>query len=263
MRNRADHPGRARVSAVKAREYVTMRAVEDWHWWYAGLRALLEQHWNTYVSLENPVTGDIGCGTGATLALLQSSGRCFGLDRSPHAIALCRERGLAPTAVGSVDAIPFPDAFFDVLLSMDVLPHKWVRDREAAMREMARVMKPGAFLFLNLPAYQWLHSSHDVAVEQEWRPAASTVRRMLTGAGLDSVRVTYWNTLLFPVAAAIRLIRKAYRDESSRSDFRRADSTPLDWLCGAVLRIERAALHYVDLPFGLSIFAVARKPLQP
>ena len=238
-----------------------MRHVEDWHWWYVGLRGLLKRQWNTHVSRGNPRVGDMGCGTGANLAMLQGEGSCFGLDRSSSAIAFCRERGLSGTVLASVDSIPCPSETFDAVLSMDVLPHKWVRDKQGALTEMARVLKPGGYLFLNLPAYQWLHSSHDVAVEQDWRATASVVRRMLASSGLEPVRITYWNTLLFPGVAVLRLLRKGKKTVESASDFRHTAPTALDSLCGSVLALERLILRYIDLPFGLSVFAVARKPL--
>ncbi|MFO7976814.1 MAG: methyltransferase domain-containing protein [Candidatus Hydrogenedentota bacterium] len=246
---------------MKPREYVTMRAVEDWHWWYEGLRGVLKHHWNRYVSKENPVILDVGCGTGANMVLLENDGRCFGLDRSSKAIAFCRERGLKKIALASAGSLPYPSDTFDAAVSLDVLVHKWIQDKQAALDEMARILKPGGYLFLNLSAYQWLRSSHDVAVEQDWRTRAAEIRQMLNASGLEVERITYWNTLLFPAIAAVRLVRKCTRNQSERSDFRHTQRTPLDFVCAGALRLERCLLPWTSLPFGLSVFAVASKPL--
>ena len=247
---------------MRPQEYVTMRAVEDWHWWYRSLRGLLKHQWNTYVLRENPRFADIGCGTGANLAYLETTGFRAGLDISRDAVAFCRERDLIATAVGAANVLPYADDAFDVALSMDVLCHKAVSDREGALREVFRILRPGGLFFLNLPAYQWLHSSHDVAVETNWRPTARIVRNLLEDNGFEPLRVTYWNTLLFPVLAAVRLLRKPWKHRTCGSDLHENANASLNKALEAILKAERTLLRYIDMHFGLSIFAVARKPFK-
>lgn len=247
---------------MRPQEYVTMRAVEDWHWWYRSLRGLLKQQWNTFVACENPRFADIGCGTGANLACLETTGLRAGLDISRDAVAFCRERGLMATAVGSANALPYAGDAYDAVLSMDVLCHKAVSDREGALREVFRILRPGGVFLLNLPAYQWLHSSHDVAVETNWRPTARIVRKLLENNGFEPLRVTYWNTLFFPALATVRLLRKPWKHRTCGSDLRENASGTLNKALDAFLKAERTLMRYVNLPFGLSVFAVARKPFS-
>lgn len=247
---------------MKPQEYVTIYTVEDWHWWYTGLRDVLKHHWNIYVSHGKIDLADVGCGTGGNMAFIETEGRAYGLDRSPEAIAFCRQRGLTKTIVASADQIPYPNEMFEAVLSLDVLSHRWVQNKQDALNEMARILKPGGYLFLNLPAYQWLHSSHDVAVEQDWRATASQVRQMLTVSGLEIDRVTYWNTLLFPAFALLRLMRKRKKGNPSSSDLGPTKKTGLDFICTMFLRLERYLMRRIDLPFGLSVFAVAHKSLR-
>jgi ubiquinone/menaquinone biosynthesis C-methylase UbiE len=84
---------------------------------------------------------EVGCGTGLLLARIAAFARSAkGIDLSPGMLAHARERGLDVTE-GSATSLPFPDASFDVVCSFKVLAH--VREIDVALREMARVTRPG------------------------------------------------------------------------------------------------------------------------
>src|SRR5581483_6123193 len=98
---------------------------------------------------------DAGCGTGGTLRHLRAAVpgmTLVGMDYDRRACALARQKSGCPIAAGSIDALPFPDHVFDVILSADVLCHRAV-DQERALAELHRCLKPGGRLVLNLPAY--------------------------------------------------------------------------------------------------------------
>jgi ubiquinone/menaquinone biosynthesis C-methylase UbiE len=98
---------------------------------------------------------DVGCGTG-TLAIaaarrVGSSGRVCGIDPSPEMIgratAKAQKAGVAVDfRLAVVEALPFPDGSFDLVLSTLMLHHLPRATREAAMRESRRVLKPGGRL---------------------------------------------------------------------------------------------------------------------
>jgi SAM-dependent methyltransferase len=97
---------------------------------------------------------DLGCGAGfdafVAARLVGPSGRVAGVDLSPEMLA-CAEtaRGAAglPRAEfreAAVEALPFPDADFDVAISNGVL--NLIPDKPAALAEIFRVLKPGGRL---------------------------------------------------------------------------------------------------------------------
>lgn len=87
---------------------------------------------------------ECGCGTGLILErLAQFARRASGIDLSPGMLELARARGL-DVQEGSVTALPFPDATFDVTCSFKVLAH--VPDIGRALAEMARVTRPGGVI---------------------------------------------------------------------------------------------------------------------
>lgn len=89
---------------------------------------------------------ELGCGTGLILQRLnEHAATATGIDLSPKMAAIARHKGL-DVHVGSVTALPFADASFDVVCSFKVLPH--VSDISAALEEAARVTRPGGHLIL-------------------------------------------------------------------------------------------------------------------
>jgi SAM-dependent methyltransferase len=154
-------------------------------------------------------------------------------------------------------ALPFGCNSFDVVVLCDVLCHSSIPDKSVALKEMHRVLRPGGLVFLNLPAYQWLLSSHDRAYRQDRRFTRGAVLALLRGTGFEPVTATYWNTFLFPAAVAVRVWRKFARTEVS--DLAAGFSHPASGPVGALLGVERALVRRVALPFGLSVLAVGRK----
>jgi SAM-dependent methyltransferase len=242
---------------VNLREYEIMYHVEDGHWWYKALRERLSDAWKRFLPGDRVRLLDVGCGTGANLAVFVQQSQVFGIDYAKEAVHFCRKRGLAATAVASAVSLPFPGSSFDVLVSCDVLCHRSITNKQATLDELVRVVRPGGFIVLNLPAYQWLMSSHDVAVHTDRRFTSPEVAQMFQAAGCSTVHATYWNSLLFPALAAVRLWRRLRPRPSS--DLDGASGESMGALLGAVMRLERTVTGYMPLPVGLSIFAVGQK----
>ncbi len=103
---------------------------------------------------------DAGCGYGRNLVyLLREGTEVFGLDADAEAVehvrrlAAALESGLpaANFQVGSIEQMPFPDAFADVVICNSVL--HFARDEEhfnAMLGELWRVLRPGGMLFCRL-----------------------------------------------------------------------------------------------------------------
>jgi len=83
---------------------------------------------------------DLGCGDGQLTERLAAAGALVrGVDTSPQMVAATRARGVAADEA-SAEALPFADAEFDAVFSNAVL--HWVRDQDAMMREVHRVLRP-------------------------------------------------------------------------------------------------------------------------
>jgi SAM-dependent methyltransferase len=243
-------------------EHRRMYRLEDDHWWFVGRRGILQ------VLLEGlrldaarTTILDVGCGTGANFAMLRRFGRVVGSDAFPTALDLCRERGFTNLCGADAGRLPLPPGAVDIVTAFEVFEH--LADDVAALGEVHRVLRTGGRLLLTVPAHPFLWSDHDRALDHHRRYTRRLLTRRLADAGFAIDRLTYCFTLLFPPAAAIRLLERVARP------FRPTNGTPrpdvretAPWLSRmllSVLACEAALLRRVNLPFGLTLAAVARK----
>jgi ubiquinone/menaquinone biosynthesis C-methylase UbiE len=100
---------------------------------------------------------DVGCGSGRLTIAAQNwvgpNGEAQGIDASPEMIAVARKNtaraGLAAKfEVGLVEAMPFPDGMFDVVLSRLVMHHLPGELKQRGLAEMRRVLKPGGLCLI-------------------------------------------------------------------------------------------------------------------
>jgi SAM-dependent methyltransferase len=245
-------------------EYALMRQVEDSYWWYAALRESVDSEVKRRLAGNSQARIlDAGCGTGGMMEVLRRENPAWqisGLDFSPQAIAHTRQRGFTDVTQGSVDALPYPDASFDAVVSLDVLYFDGV-DEARAMSEFHRVLKPGGVLVLNLPAFDVLRGEHDVAVSGVRRYTPSRVRAMLSQCGLEALRVHCWNAWLFLPILAWRLlsrVRQSKRSGAAKSDLS-MPPTLINKTLTALARIDMSLCRAIHSPLGTSVQAVARK----
>ena len=236
-----------------------MLAAADEHWWYRGRRRIVR---GELEALELPGGArllDAGCGSGQLLSLLSEFGEPTGVDPQPEFVACAAARGY-DAVEGALPDLPFADATFAAVTCLDVLEH--LPDDQAALTELARVTVPGGVLLVTVPAYEALWSSHDEANEHLRRYRARRLRPLAERSGWIAERLTYFNALLLPPAAAVRLaqrLRHPPRTEAA-SDLELTPRT-LNRALEVPLRLEAALLRAGGrLPAGLSLLAVLRRP---
>jgi SAM-dependent methyltransferase len=247
---------------MRPNEYRVMFEAEESYWWYRGLRVLLTALIARYApTRRDAMILDAGCGTGANMKLLEAYGRVIGVDIAEPAIDFSRARGIPGDRVflASVTDLPFRPNLFDLAISLDVICN--IAEDVGAFAELARVLKRGGVAIVQMPAYQWLWSRHDVAVGHQRRYAARDLRDKLSRVGFHVERMMSANMLLFPFVAARRLLFERYSAANGRpvqSDISPLPR-PLNALLSAFYAAEMRVASRIDFPYGLSLIAVARK----
>jgi ubiquinone/menaquinone biosynthesis C-methylase UbiE len=238
-------------------EYRKMADVEDRMWYYRALHRHVARSLRAGGLPADAAVLDAGCGTGGLLRHLraeQPAWRLTGVDLSPLACGLARERSGAEIAEGSVTQLPFADASFEAIVSCDVLCQ--VEQPATALREFVRCLKPGGTIVMTMPAYQWLFSYHDRQVANLRRTTRPEMRVLLESAEFRPVFSTYWNTLPFPLAV---LRRKIFPPGDPTSDVRLYPA-PLEFMFNAMMALEQGWLSAGGrLPYGSSVLVVGRK----
>jgi SAM-dependent methyltransferase len=242
---------------MNSAEYARMYEAEERQWWYAGMRAISLALLAPHLAPRKLAFLDAGCGTGVNLEHLGRLGSAFGVDISEDAIAFCCSRGVS-VARGSVLELPVKSAAVDGVTSFDVLYHRWVSDDLAAVREMARVLRPGGLLLIRVPALKLLWGAHDEEVHSRHRYTRGELEGLLAGAGMTLLRSSYANFFLFPLLLARRSLDRMLGRHGSDVGFLPA---PLEWAFRGLLHAEAWLIgHGVSLPVGASVFVLARKP---
>jgi SAM-dependent methyltransferase len=242
--------------------YAELFEVENSHWWHAHKRAVAHDLIRRWTRPGRVL--DVGAGTGRMLAELRKLGwRAAGVDGETEAAAFCRRRGVA-VALAELGAgqLPFARGRFDLVLALDVLEH--LPDDGAALKEMARVTRPGGIVLVSVPAYRRLFSYWDEMLGHCRRYTAGEMRALLSEAGYRVLRCGYYFSYILAPAVVVRLLKaRAGRGRPAEpmvSDFQ---VRPLDLLISPVLRglsaVERVVLRRSCLPFGLSLLGLAKK----
>ena len=243
---------------MKKDEYRIMFEAEEQHWWYRGLRKISLQFIKKYAPTSILKVLDVGCGTGILTKILSIDHDVTRIDYSEDAISFCRMRELENVKQASANDLPFDNESFDLVTCMDVLYHKGV-DAKKALSEIYRVLRPGGLFAINLPAFNFLYSSHDRAIETARRFTRKEVKHLLLETKLKILKLIYWDFFLFPVVATTRLIRK--RSDKETSDINVPTKIINEFLY-FILRTEANLIRLTSLPWGTSVFAVAQKPIN-
>ncbi len=243
--------------------YLAFAALEDHHFWFVSRRRIF------FDLLDRALRGrrdldvlEIGCGTGGMLGPMQRYGTVHGIDIAHEFVAHCRKRGFDRLLTASGYELPLRDASFDVVGLFDTMEH--IPDDRRALQEVCRVLKPGGTCFVSVPAYQWLWSQNDKIAHHCRRYTATRLRGVLEQAGLEVQRLSYFNTLLFPMIVPAVLTQKALAALGRLpKDYNNSSVPlpgPLNRLFTWIMSSERYVLRHLDLPVGHSLLALARRP---
>lgn len=247
-------------------EYQTMRTVEDSYWWYRTLRSHVVRELATRL-LPRAHVLDAGCGTGGMLDSLRrhpARWQLSGLDLSPDAVRFTRDRGFSSISEGSISCITMAAEQCDAVVCLDVLYHEAV-DETAALRELHRVLKPGGWLILNLPAWDSLAGEHDRAVKGARRYTPARIRSLLAPPLWHIESLHGWNALLFPAVWTSRQLSRLRN--LSATGTAQSDLKPLprflNQLLASISSADLAVCRSLQIPVGTSLFAIARRPFPP
>ena len=246
---------------MQASEYKNIFLNEDSHFYYIGTHNAVLGLLNKYSPKKNKLKIlDAGCGTGFFMKKLEKIGKVWGVDINPEAIKFTKKRGIKNVSLSSVEKLPFNDNFFDAVVSIDVLYHQEVGSDIRALKEFYRVLKPGGFLIVKVPAFNWLRGSHDIVVATRQRYTKKELGEKIKLSGFEIKKLSYGNMTIFPIALLKRITDRFSKKHSSDVE------TVPDFLNKTFIKImgiEDKMIAFTGLPFGLSVFAVAQKSKSP
>lgn len=119
------------------------------------------------VPQDGHVIGSVGCGCGATEAVLVRQGRLVhGVDVSPGAISVARTRLTSATLVTPGQTLPFAPASLDGLILADVLEH--MPQAWDVLRQYADLVRPGGWVVISVPNMLWVSAFYRYVIRGDW-----------------------------------------------------------------------------------------------
>ncbi|ATE63317.1 class I SAM-dependent methyltransferase [Rhizorhabdus dicambivorans] len=233
--------------------YDRMAEIDQTHWWFVARRriiaALIEKH--------RPKPGplrilEVGAGTGSNLALLQRYGTVDAIEPDDGARGFAEARSGLKLKGGYLPDVPLDDGAYDLIVLLDVLEH--IPGDVEALTYLRGKLAPGGRILVTVPGAPWMWSAHDVAHHHQRRYTGARLRSVFGQAGLKPRYMSHFNSVLFPLIAAVRALGKLTGKEGGDDAM---PSKPVNAALAALFGAERHWVASLPVPFGVSIAIVA------
>jgi SAM-dependent methyltransferase len=242
---------------------------EDYHWWFASRTRALKAIMDSLLP-QKPAFRllDVGCGAGNMIHHLSHYGQVKGIEIDPRPVKMAHQRGYDVDQFDATQPMPFDNNSFDAVTALDVIEHN--QNDLAILADSYRVLKPGGFVIITVPALMWLWGHNDDINAHVRRYTAAELKQKLAQTGFSVRRVTYNNFFIFPLAAALILLRRFAKarpelashhlDEEEYQVEMEPASPPVNAVLTLVGKIEATLISQFNLPIGTSLIAVGQKP---
>jgi len=237
--------------------YLEMAETESEHWWFKGRRDVLRSALRRLRLPPRARLLEVGSGTGGNLEMLAEFGSVCGLemDETARTLTIRNWGGRFDIRAGHCpDDLPFDNEKFDLICFFDCLEH--IADDTESLARMRSLLAPGGAIVVTVPACRWLWSAHDVFLHHYRRYSRASLMACAQSAGYRVESITYFNTLLFPLAVAARLVDRLFKRERSSGD-----AIPAPALNAALYTIfsaEHRWLEHGTFSFGVSLLTVLK-----
>lgn len=232
--------------------YDRMAQIDQDHWWFVARRRIIA----SLIERHRPKPGpmrilEVGAGTGSNLELLKRYGTVDAIEPDDGARAFAEQRSGLSIKGGYLPHVPLDDGAYDLIVLLDVLEH--IPGDVEALTYLRTKLAPGGRILVTVPGAPWMWSAHDVAHHHQRRYTGAQLRSVFGQAGLRPRFMSHFNSVLFPLIAAVRLLGKITGKEGGDDAM---PSKPVNAALTALFGAERFWAASVPVPFGVSIAIV-------
>ncbi|MGH1338222.1 MAG: class I SAM-dependent methyltransferase [Aureispira sp.] len=245
--------------------------LEREHWWFKARLDILERLLENEILSQHQDKSTVkilnaGVATGATSLMLEKYAETVSLEYDKDCCVMLKELVGIEAVNASLTALPFEDNSFDLVCAFDVIEH--IEDHETALAEINRVLKPNGQVFVTVPAFEFLWSSHDDINHHKRRYTAKNLASVVKGQQFDIQFISYFNSILFPLIAFARLflnflekMKGKSKEKEPQSDFEKIQTGNfINKILYFIFRMERPWLSMrFKFPAGVSLVVIGKK----
>jgi len=196
---------------------------------------------------------DVGCGDGLFFNRLSRFGDVEGIEADATLISEDNP-WKSKIHVGAFDSTFQPGKEYSLILMLDVLEH--FADPLPALNRALDLMEPGGLLLITVPAFQCLWTAHDDLNHHFTRYTKRSLLELISKTRIRTQSCRYFFHWTFPVKLLVHIKERLL---PAKPDI---PKIPNLWLNRAMLQVsclEQRLLHKINVPFGSSLMAVARR----
>ncbi|MBU0664950.1 MAG: class I SAM-dependent methyltransferase [Proteobacteria bacterium] len=237
-------------------------AAENTHFWFITRREKICGAFKKYVPNHSRIM-EIGAGTGYVAEGLQKIGYQVAVgEYHLSGLKYAKQKGIEECYQFDLFEPPFENEF-DAIGMFDVIEH--LEDDVFAMQQASRMIKPGGYLFVTVPAHQWLWSRNDKIAAHKRRYNKRMIINSVEIGGLEIVEMSYFFASILPLLFLRKLI---YRDHDGVViEKERQKKIPINLLLNKFLliltRVENYFSQWLPNIAGGSLLLVAKKHRSP
>lgn len=194
--------------------------LERLNWWFTIRRKILSERISLILGKPTQLHSlNIGAATGSTSDMLKEFGDVMSIEFDQECCDFTKTFLTTPIIQGSILELPFENECYDLVTAFDVIEH--VEDDVKSIDEMYRVCKPGGYIVITVPAYQFLWSEHDVVNHHYRRYTLNQLLHLLENKDGKIIYKTYFNSILFFPIVFFRLLtsglKKVFKNNEAES----------------------------------------------
>ena len=234
------------------------------HFWFEWrIRTVLRQLRAIKLPLDQPLKGiDIGCGTGILRDQIESATKwnIDGFDLNLSALSRTRPGRGGTYYYNVFDERPEFLGAYDVAFLFDVIEH--IEPTAPFLQAIIRYLRPGGYLFINVPALELLRSTYDDAAGHYRRYNKPMLRAEVERFGMVVDDIRYWAFSMVPLLLARRLYLSRSKGTDTAAIIRSGFKPPgpvVHAVLRSIMSVESAILGRP--PVGTSVLMAARKPV--
>jgi hypothetical protein len=219
------------------------------HWWFKARILIFDSIIKQLITSNKIKILDYGSGIGPNIKMLKKYGEVDAVE--PHC-----ETAKYIKKKFNINVIKKIKKKYDLIILTDVIEH--IKNDKKKIRELINLVKKNGYLFITAPAFQILYSEKDKYLHHYRRYNLCGLKKLLPNDENEIIKLSYYNSLLFPPIAFVILILKIFKinfiDKVERSP-----AFIINYLLFKIFSLEKYLLKKMNFPFGLSLIMIVKK----